>query len=148
MAQASPKENVLPSSAQAVVNVRILPGETPDTVLARIQKLVAPFGASASLKSKAFVVDPSRESSTSSEGWQALVSAAAQVFPDAVPAPFLFTAGTDTKHYREIADDIYRFTPFVQTQEDLAAVHSSNEHVSLENLERAVGFFQHLMRSL
>lgn len=148
MAQASPKENVLPASAQAVVNVRILPGENSDTVLARIQKLVAPFGASAHPASQEFVVEPSRESSTSSEGWQALVSASAQVFPDAVPAPFLFTAGTDTKHYRNIADDIYRFTPFIQTQEDLAAVHSINEHVRLENLERGQRFFLYLMRGL
>ncbi len=145
MAQASPKENVLPNLAHAVVNVRILPGATIAEVIDRLNALVAPYGAKVYAKFPEHVVEPSTESSTSSEGWKSIVSAIAEAFPDAVPAPFLFTAGTDTKHYRGITNDIYRFQPLVQTQEDLAAVHNVNEKVSIENLERCVGFYKALM---
>lgn len=145
MAQASPKENVLPNLAQAVVNVRILPGATVAEVIDRLNALIAPYGAKAYAKFPEHVVEPSAESSTSSEGWKSIVSAIAEAFPDAAPAPFLFTAGTDTKHYRGITDDIYRFQPLVQTQEDLAAVHNVNEKVSIENLERCVRFYKALM---
>lgn len=145
MAQASTKENVLPNLAQAVINVRILPGTTVAEVIDRLNTLIAPYGAKAYAKFPEHVVEPSAESSTSSEGWKSIVSAISEAFPDAVPAPFLFTAGTDTKHYRGITDDIYRFQPLVQTPEDLAAVHNVNEKVSIENLERCVRFYKALM---
>lgn len=146
MAQASPKENVLPNLAQAVFNVRIMPGTTSAQVVARLNELIASDGAKAYLRFPEHVVEASKESSTSSEGWKSLVAAIAEAFPEAVPAPFLFTAGTDTKHYRDIADDIYRFCPLVQTQADLAGVHSVNEKVSTENLDRCVRFFHTLMK--
>jgi len=92
------------------------------------------------------MVEASEESSTSSEGWIAIAKAVSEAFPEAVPAPFLFTASTDTKHYRALTDDIYRFTPLVQTQEDIAAVHNVNEKVSIENLERCVRFYRSLMQ--
>jgi len=145
MAQASPKENVLPNLAQAAVNVRIMPGTSVAEVIARFNELVAPYGAKAYAKFPEHTVEPSAESSTSSEGWSSIVAAIGEAFPDAVPAPFLFTAGTDTKHYREITDDIYRFQPLVQTPADLAAVHNVNEKVSVENLERCVRFYRALM---
>jgi carboxypeptidase PM20D1 len=145
MAQASPKENVLPNLAQAVINVRIMPGTTVAQVIDRFNALIAPYGAKAYAKFPEHTVEPSTESSTSSEGWNSIVAAISEAFPDAIPAPFLFTAGTDTKHYRGITDDIYRFQPLVQTQADLAAVHNVNEKVSVENLERCVRFYRALM---
>src|SRR3989454_12782527 len=42
MLQAGVKDNVLPSSARGVVNFRILPGDTPDLVLAHVHARVAP----------------------------------------------------------------------------------------------------------
>jgi carboxypeptidase PM20D1 len=145
MAQASPKENVLPTLAQAVLNVRVLPGMTVAEVIAHINELIAPCGAKAYAKFPEHIVEPSAESSTESEGWNAIVGAIGEAFPDAIPAPFLFTAATDTKHYRQITDDIYRFSPLIQTQEDLAAVHNVNEKVSIENLDRCVRFYTALM---
>jgi len=145
MAQASPKENVLPTLAQAVINVRILPGTTVAEVIDSLNALIAPYGAKAYAKFPEHAVEPSAESSTESEGWNSIVAAIGEAFPDAVPAPFLFTAATDTKHYRSITDDIYRFCPLVQTQEDLAAVHNVNERVSVENLERCARFYAALM---
>lgn len=146
MAQASPKENVLPTLAQAAVNVRMIPGMSSAEVVEHFNLLASPFGAKAYIKFPEHMVEASEESSTSSEGWIAIAKAVSEAFPEAVPAPFLFTASTDTKHYRALTDDIYRFTPLVQTQEDIAAVHNVNEKVSIENLERCVRFYRSLMQ--
>lgn len=145
MSDASPKENVLPTVARAVVNVRILPGTKSSEVIERLSTLLRPFGAKVYAKFPDHIVEASEESSTTSEGWRSITSAIAETFPDAVASPFLFTASTDTKHYRALSDDIYRFTPLVQTNEDLAAVHNVNEKVSIENLERSVDFFRSLI---
>lgn len=146
MAQASPKENVLPTLAQAAVNVRMIPGMSSAEVVEHFNLLASPFGAKAYIKFPEHMVEASEESSTSSEGWIAIAKAVSEAFPEAVPAPFLFTASTDTKHYRALTDDIYRFTPLIQTQEDIAAVHNVNEKVSIENLERCVRFYRSLMQ--
>ncbi len=145
MSEASPKENVLPTVARAVVNVRILPGTKSSEVIERLDSFLRPLGGRAYAKFPDHIVEASDESSTASEGWRSITSAISETFPDAVASPFLFTASTDTKHYRSLSDDIYRFTPLVQTNEDLGAVHNVNEKVSIENLERCVRFFASLM---
>lgn len=145
MASASQKENVLPDIARAVINVRIMPGETSREVLERLKSLTARYGVSVHVSAPEYVIEPSAESSTSSEGWRMLVNALAISHPEAVAVPFLFTAGTDTKHYHRIADDIYRFTPLIQTPEDLNGVHNINERVSLANLERCMRFYMSLL---
>ena len=40
--------------------------------------------------------------------------------PEAIVAPSLVVAATDTGHYEELADDIYRFIPVVLGPDDPA----------------------------
>jgi carboxypeptidase PM20D1 len=81
-------------------------------------------------------------------GYQAIEAATAVAFPEAGTIPFMFTAGTDTKHYRNLTPAIYRFTPLFQTPEDLARVHAANEQVSIENLHRCCLFYDTLLRGI
>ena len=148
MLKGSSKENVLADSAEATLNVRILPGETVDGVTARLKDLVAPFGAEVSLKHEGHAVEASDESGTDHEGWKAIESALAGSHPEAACVPFLFSAGTDTKHYRKIVEATYRFTALPQSQEDLKGVHGDNERVRIADLDRCADFYRRVMESL
>lgn len=148
MLSGSPKENVLADSAQATLNVRILPGETSADVLARLTSLVGRFGAEVSVKHEGHVVEASDESGTDHEGWKAIESALASSHPEAACLPFLFSAATDTKHYRKVVDATYRFTALPQSQEDLKRVHGDNERVKIGDLDRCAAFYEALMKSL
>ncbi len=148
MLRGSGKENVLADKASAIVNMRILPGETTRGALDRVQGIVARYGVQASNAYPDNVVEPSDESPVDHEGWRALVAALSASFPHVAAVPFLFSAGTDTKHYRYIARAIYRFTPLSQTQEDLKGVHGRNEKVEIGNLRRAALFYRALLRNL
>jgi carboxypeptidase PM20D1 len=53
------------------------------------------------------------------------------IFPDATVAPFLFIAGTDSKHYTAITDHILRFMPIRMTPHDVSLPHNANERISL-----------------
>ena len=53
------------------------------------------------------------------------------IFPDVTVAPFLFIAGTDSKHYTTIADSILRFMPLRMTPQDVALPHNANERIGL-----------------
>lgn len=148
MLQGSPKENVLADHAEANFNVRILPGDSSKQVLERFGAQVAPFGASVSIKHPEAVVEPSQESATDSPGWRSLVAALAVSHPEAVCVPFLFSAGTDTKHYRDIVRDTYRFAAIPQDSGALERVHGDNERVSVENLLRCGQFYLALIKQL
>lgn len=148
MLSGSPKENVLADRAEATVNMRLLPGESSAQALDRLRKLVEPFGVKAEPKHPDQIFEASAESPTDHEGWRAISGAIADAYPEAVPVPFLFSAATDTKHYRQVTDAAYRFTAIPQTQEDLSRVHADEERVPVSDLERCVDFYVSLMKRL
>jgi carboxypeptidase PM20D1 len=142
------KENVLAESASANVNVRILPGHSSEKVLARMARLARAHGATVRPAHPEAVVEPLPESPVEHEGYRAIGAALAASFPEAAAVPFLFSAGTDTKHYRSVAEAIYRLTPLRQTAEDLEGVHGRDERVGVDNLRRCELFYRALISSL
>lgn len=148
MLSGSDKENVLPDRARAILNVRILPGESVASVLSRMAAITAPEGVSVKPAHEGHTVEPSQESPTDHEGYRAIVSALAAAHPEAAAVPFLFSAGTDTKHYGGITKTAYRFAPIRQTTEDLKGVHGTNERISVENVRRCALFYYELIKSL
>ncbi|MCX7023403.1 MAG: M20/M25/M40 family metallo-hydrolase [Spirochaetes bacterium] len=144
MLSASDKENVLPDRVRANVNVRVLPGDTVSLVMTRLARIAAPFGARVKLTRDGHANDPLPESPVMGEGWDAIASALAVTHPEAAIIPFLFSAGTDTKHYRGIADAMYRISPIVQTSDDISRVHGTDERISMENVRRCAAFYREL----
>jgi carboxypeptidase PM20D1 len=79
---------------------------------------------------------------------QEMLDAVAEVFPDPIPAPFVFTATTDSRHYQGITKGIFRFNPFRQSTAELAGMHGHNERISVANLEAGRDFYSALLRRL
>jgi carboxypeptidase PM20D1 len=148
MLKGSPKENVLADSANAIVNVRILPGQDSKTVLSRLERLAKGQGATVRIAHPEALVEPLPESPVDHEGYRAIESALAASFPEAACVPFLFSAGTDTKHYRGVVGAMYRFTPIRQTSAQLEGVHGRDERVEVANLRRCEIFYKRLLGSL
>jgi carboxypeptidase PM20D1 len=146
MLTGGPKENVLADRASANINVRILPGHSSALVL----KHIAGAAGAAAVRPAhpEAVVEPLPESPVDHEGFRAIERALAASFPEAAAVPFLFSAGTDTKHYRRVADAMYRLTPLRQRAADLEAVHGRDEHVAVDNLRRCELFYAALLSSL
>ena len=105
-------------------------------------------GAQVSEKHAGNVIDASAESGMDHEGWKAIEAALSAAHPDAACVPFLFSAGTDTKHYKDIVQATYRFSCLPQSQEDLKGVHGDNERVRLADLDRCAVFYRALEESL
>jgi carboxypeptidase PM20D1 len=148
MLEGSPSENVLAARARAVLNARILPGDSSAALLERLRRIARPFGVSAEPAHPEAVVEPLPESPTEHEGYRAVRSALAASFPEAACLPILFGASTDTKHYARLAEAMYRITPLLQTNADIAGVHGRDERVSVENLRRCAAFYRALLADL
>jgi len=62
-------------------------------------------------------------------------------------APTLVLAGTDSRLYVGVAENVYRFQPLLFTSEDLEMLHGLNERISFANYERMLRFYIGLMEA-
>jgi carboxypeptidase PM20D1 len=139
------KENVLPTNARAVINFRILPGDTADGVVEHVRHVVNDAQVEVSVLPGAR--EPTAESPVDSPAFTVLARTIREVFPDALVAPYLTIGGTDARSYAPLTKNIYRFTPIVADPSDLVRIHGTNERMSVENFEHAVQFFVQLIKN-
>ncbi len=145
VASGSLKENVLPESAKAVVNIRILPGETVDSVVARIKRVVDNPDIEVAPHPGRIPNNPLTAAPVDAFGFRHIQATVKQLVENVVVAPFLVTASTDSKHFRALTDAIYRFTPVIFTSKDLEGIHGVDEKISLENYNLCINFFKRLI---
>jgi carboxypeptidase PM20D1 len=140
------KDNVLPARAEAVVNFRIMPGDTLRTVYEMVLDIiddervkVTPLQGD-TLDGKSGW-DPSPVADTESAYFLRLSRLIKEAYPEALVAPYLVLGGTDARHYAPVTDNAFRFTPVLMDNEDIKSVHGVNERISVENCSRMVGFY-------
>ena len=143
--RAGNKDNVLPGRAEAAVNFRVLPGDTLASVEAHLRKSLG----NDAIQVKAYPgnSEPSPVSPTDSTGYRAVQQAVRQVFPDALVAPGLMTAATDSRHFSLVSKAVFRFSPIRVKSEDLPRFHGTNERVSIANYAEMIGFYHQLLRN-
>lgn len=147
MLQGSSKENVLPIEARALVNVRVHPRDTVQSVLEHIRELFKD-DPNVTVKIHAdspHVSDPSPVSRTDTEGYRTIERTVREVFSEAVVTPYPVIAATDSRHFGQLADGIYRFGPFVLHPEDLKLPHGTNERIGVEGFANVVRFYIRLI---
>ena len=138
MAEASTAPNVLPQKASAVINFRILPGETGQDLIRHIRKVTDGIP----LELEPLVLDePSRISSTDTEGYVTIERLTKRLYPDAVVVPYIALASTDARKYEPVCRNIYRFTPYRIHNSEMGMMHGTNENISVENVDRCIEFF-------
>jgi carboxypeptidase PM20D1 len=143
MLEGSPKENVLPQHATALINYRIAPWNRSADVMARAQLAVENLPVALSWVKPPR--EPSKISSTVSEGWKLISAAARADSPKAALSPYLVVAGTDSRSFEGISQDVYRFMPMHFTLKDTAMIHGTNEHMTIDNFRRMINFYAQLI---
>lgn len=138
------KENVLPGQARAVVNFRILPGDSAESVTAFVRRVLADDRVRVERFSPAF--EPSRVSPADVPFYRAVEASVREVFPGAVVAPGLMLAATDARHFDAVADGVYRFSPVRAGPEDLSRFHGTDERLSVDNLVEMIRFYHRLLQ--
>ena len=142
--QAGTKENVLASSARAVVNFRILPGDSVQGVLQHVRETVADPRVTVQL-AKTFTAEPSRVTRTDSDAFKTIERTIATLSPAMIVAPYLVVVVTDARFYAPLTENVFRFLPVRMRQPDLARVHGTNERLAIRDYEWAIRFYHHLI---
>ncbi|HXC04206.1 MAG TPA: M20 family peptidase [Bacteroidia bacterium] len=139
------KENVIPGHARALVNFRILPGQTSEEVISRVSRIIS--DERIHLKRVGHGNEPSAVSDYRSEGYATIQKTIAQTFPEALISPSLVVAATDARHYAPVADNLYRFIPITVKAEDLSRIHGLNERIAIADFKNCIRFFEQLIRN-
>ena len=139
------KDNVLPKHATAKVNFRIHPKNTIDDVVNYVKKTV-------NAERITIEIDPMPQNSSKisdhkSFGFQVIQRTLQETFTDVVVAPSLVVAATDSRHFRDVADNTYRFMPIQLNNEELKGIHGTNERISVENYKQAIRFYYRLIKN-
>ncbi len=137
------KENVLPGRAEAVVNFRILPGDTAAAVAAHVKRVIADERIEVQALGVSF--EPSKLSTPQAGAFRLVERTVREVFPDALVAPGLMLAASDARHFDAIADQSYRFMPIRFKADDLARPHGTDERIAVDQLADMVRFYHRLL---
>ena len=139
------KSNVIPQEATAIVNFRIIPGDTINSVKAHVRRVVGP---DLEIETTAEHQDePSPVSSIESDAWHTLTNTITETFPETLVAPWTLIGATDSRYFADIAGDVYGFSPFTFSLADMERLHGTGERVRVGDGERAVGFFVKLIEN-
>ena len=135
--------NVIPPVAKMASNHRIIPGETVESTVAHIKKAVKDKNVEVSVINGN---DPSVISRNDCEAYDRVRSSVAETWQDAIVTPYLMVAGSDSRHWGEISDKVYRFSAMALTKEERGYIHGNNERIPFATISRTVEFFERLMR--
>jgi carboxypeptidase PM20D1 len=148
MVQSGVKSNVMPTVATAVVNFRVLPGDTIEAVTEHARTVIDNPAVEVSIRGHDGITgNPSPISNPQAPAYEIVEKTIRQVFPDVVVAPGLVMGGTDSKHFVGVSDNIYRFVPFRIDRENVNSVHGINERIAVGDYLGIVAFYAQLMQN-
>ena len=142
--EGSPALNVIASRATAGVNIRVLPGDTVDEVLAHLGKVIDDPGVEVTLveRGEASPVSPV------DDAFGLVADTIGERFPDAVTTPYIQAGATDSRHFTRVCEHVYRFAPFRMTKAQRQAIHSYDEHLDIDAFLAGIDWYRRLIERL
>lgn len=151
MLSGSVKENVLPQKATALVNFRIHPEDSSESVRAHVEKVLANIdGVSIDRDAVAgFSSEPAPVSPTDNKAFSVMRAVAANTGGERAPVvPALVLGGTDSRYAVKISKNIYRFVPARMTMADTKGIHGTNERLAVSNIPLMVEGYAHMIQGM
>lgn len=140
--QAGIKDNVIPTLARGTINLRILPGDTQESVENHVTEAINDDRVKISKLS--FGNDPSAVTPVEGVGFKWVETAARKSFDKTIVAPFLMIGATDSRHFGKVSSQIIKFSPM----NDPIGFHGINERISVKGYQDGIWFFEQLIRTI
>ena len=151
--EGSPALNVIASTARAGVNIRVMVGETVAGAVEHVRAAIRDEQVRIRVIEAAEPSPVSPYTSLESDGpetaaFALLEGTISEVFPDAVPSPYVMMMATDGRHFTAISDQVYRFAPFRMTKSQRASIHGADEHITIEAYLAGIRWYRRLIERL
>lgn len=144
MLEGSEKINVVPPTASAQIDCRMLPDQDPDAFVAELEAILN----DPAIEIERIMAFTPAVSSTGTALYRTLVEVTSEEFPDAAIIPSVSTGFTDSHFFRDLGIDAYGYSPFLIPKADQAGVHGNDERISVENVRRGTAMMLEILRRL
>jgi acetylornithine deacetylase/succinyl-diaminopimelate desuccinylase-like protein len=138
------KVNVIPSSAEATLDCRILPGVNADEFVSEMKARIN--DPRVTVERLTEPADPGA-SKMETPLFTALRNAIVKSHPGATVTPILIPYGTDSNHLRKKGVIAYGFAPMVVDAATVATMHSDEERIPIDEFRKGLHIFYELLKS-
>lgn len=136
--EGSPQTNVIPDTATANLDVRLLPGDDPQQFLRELRSVINDDHIRIDPIS---TFRPPNASSTGTSLYRTIEQVVHEYSPQALVTPELDSGYTENQMYRQLGIVCYGFVPVELAPEVEASEHSANERIPVEQVRRGLKMF-------
>ncbi|AUD65033.1 hypothetical protein BK011_04825 [Tenericutes bacterium MZ-XQ] len=144
VSEASDAINVLPTKASVGINYRLRPEETSDEVIRKIKKIIK----NEDIEIEVLKVSEATSTSLMDEPFGIVRQAIKKTWPEVIVSPYLMVATSDSRHYHEICERVYKFSPMDVSKDDLKLIHGEDEKITINNVIHGTYFYLNLIEKL
>jgi acetylornithine deacetylase/succinyl-diaminopimelate desuccinylase-like protein len=144
MLQAGSAENALPKRAQATVQCRLLPGESPDAIRDTLTRVVRDTTIRVTLQGQP---EDAPESPLNPEVMTAMEQTTHALWPDVIVVPVMDPWSGDGRRFRRAGTPVYGISGVFYDIDDIRS-HGRDERVLAESFYQGVEFMYQLMKAL
>lgn len=135
--------NVIPPTASMVANLRLNPADSVAGAMEYLKKTVNDESVELKVINS---MEPSPVSRLDCDGWKRVVNAVEGTWPGCITTPYLMVQCSDSRHYADISDRVYRFSAMDLTADERHSIHGNDEHIRLATAKSAVEFYIRIMK--
>ncbi len=139
MLQAGIRQNVVPSEARGVLNIRLLPGNQLDPLIGKLKQLVNDPQIRFETQPNGGEAAPS--SSLETDLYATIKTVSAQEFAGAPVVPYMSTGATDSARLRMRNVQAYGLDPFPLTEDDFMRRHANDERIPIDSFRKGIQFY-------
>ena len=142
-AEGSTARNVIPAQASLVSNMRLSPLDSVASAESYLKKVVNDRSVEIEVLESC---EPSPVSEVDCDAYYRVADAVAETWRGCVVTPYLMVQCSDSRHYRDLSKNVYRFSAMDLTAEERRTIHGNNERIRLETVGKAVEFYIRLIK--
>jgi acetylornithine deacetylase/succinyl-diaminopimelate desuccinylase-like protein len=139
-----PKVNVIPSTAEATLDCRLLPGVNAPEFISEMKARINDPRVAIEMINAA---DDPGASESRTPLFDAIRRAILKTHPDAIVTPMLVPHGTDSNKLRMKGLIAYGFTPMVLDLSTAGSMHSDQEHIPIAEFQKGIRIFYDVFTS-
>jgi acetylornithine deacetylase/succinyl-diaminopimelate desuccinylase-like protein len=146
MLDAGIKANVIPAKSTAVIDCRLLPGQSKEDWIRQVRERIDDDRIQVELESP----DQGEPEQVpwDTELFRVINDVVKEAMEDAVVVPGMTIGGTDNRFLRAMGIPAYGFIPCLLSPEERAGFHGNNEFLTIENLNMGVELMYEVVRRM
>lgn len=146
MLDAGIKANVIPAKSEAVIDCRLLPGQSKDDWIRQVRERIADDRIEVALYSPD-QGEPERVP-WDTELFRAINDVVKEAMEDAVVVPGMTIGGTDNRFLRAMGIPAYGFIPCLLSPEERRGFHGNDEFMTVENFQMGCELMYEIVRRM